>query len=217
MPRKLPEKILNDEEKKELLKQPNKDSPTGLRNYCMIKLMLRDGLRVSEIVNLETGHLDMMTGKLFIKESKGAKDRVVWCAEDLIDDLKEWLDVRADMINDGDTPDPVELQRQENVPEKEIKDYFFITFNGTPVKNRYIRKMVKRYAKKTDMNDGEKVHPHTLRHTFATDYLEHTGNIKKVQKALGHSQQQTTDIYLHLSDEDLEEGMKTLGMTGEDD
>ncbi len=73
---------------------------------------------------------------------------------------------------------------------------------------RYIQDMVKRYAKKAGINKD--ISPHTLRHTFATDLLRGTKNIRLVQKALGHSDISTTMVYTHIVDEELEGALKNL-------
>jgi len=74
--------------------------------------------------------------------------------------------------------------------------------------DRYVRDFVKRYALK--VNIKKDVHPHTLRHSFATDLLRSTGNIRLVQKALGHVSIATTMIYTHIVDEQLESALKGL-------
>jgi site-specific recombinase XerD len=73
-----------------------------------------------------------------------------------------------------------------------------------------LRRSVKRYAKKAEIAEIDRVSPHTLRHTFATRLLRETGNIRKVQKALGHSDLSTTMLYTHVVDSELEEAMKGL-------
>ena len=79
---------------------------------------------------------------------------------------------------------------------------------GNKMNPRYIQDMVKRYAKKAGINKD--ISPHTLRHTFATDLLRETKNIRLVQKALGHSDISTTMVYTHIVDEELEGALKNL-------
>lgn len=184
-PDKLP-KILTDEESDRLLEQPNQRYFGPHRDYLFMRLMLKAGLRSAEAVALRPEHVDMPTGKLVVREGKGAKDRTLWIGNELRDEIGEWLDRR---------------------PES---DYLLPTSKGTKVDTSHLRRSVKRYAEKADIAEVDRVSPHTLRHTFATRLLRATGNIRKVQKALGHSDLSTTMVYTHVVDGELEEAMKGL-------
>lgn len=181
-PRKLPD-ILTDEEQKALLKQPNPRYLTGLRNLCLMRTMLDVGLRAREALNLTTRDVDWMSGKLFVRLGKGKKDRVVWLNEEGLDLLRKWKTKR-----------PVQ------------GELLFCTLKGGPIRDNYLREMVKRYSQKARI--PKHVHPHTLRHTFASDLYRESKNIRLVQKALGHADLSTTMIYTHVVDEELEEAMK---------
>jgi len=139
------------------LDQPNPRYPTGQRNHLILKIMLDTGLRASEATNLKWNHIDLMSGKLMVREGKGSKDRSLWLSEDDLGLLQEWKKRQADEI------------------DKKCS-YIFTTLNGDPIQNRYLRKMVKRYSKKADIDKN--VSPHTLRHTFATDLYRETKNIR---------------------------------------
>ncbi len=76
------------------------------------------------------------------------------------------------------------------------------------MQTRYLRCLVKRLARKAQIPEAEKVSPHTLRHTFATDLYRETKNLRLVQKALGHASVATTQIYTHIVDEELEEALR---------
>ena len=82
------------------------------------------------------------------------------------------------------------------------------TYPGKQLNPRYVRKMVKRTAEKAGINKD--ISPHTLRHTYATDFYRDTGNIRMVQKALGHADISTTMIYTHIVDDELEDAMKNF-------
>ncbi len=82
-PKKLPE-TLTPEECQTLVAQPKPRYPTGLRDLCMIRLMLNTGLRAAECLNLHVGHVDWMTGKLMVREGKGKRDRTLWVNEDVL-------------------------------------------------------------------------------------------------------------------------------------
>ncbi len=125
--------------------------------------MLDTGLRASEATSLKWNHIDLMSGKLMVREGKGAKDRTLWLSEDDLELLQKWK------------------ERQVNEIDKKCS-YIFTTLEGDPIQNRYLRKMVKRYSKKADIDKN--ISPHTLRHTFATDLYRETKNIRLVQKGI---------------------------------
>ncbi|MGI5876134.1 MAG: tyrosine-type recombinase/integrase, partial [Dethiobacteria bacterium] len=177
--RKLPD-ILTVEEQKDLLAQPNPKAPTGLRNLCLMRLMLNAGLRLSEIINLKPGDLDLANSRLIVKNNN--KERVLLLGEEDRDLLNQWMEIR---------------------PKGE---YVFSTLKGNMLDSRYIREMVKRLAKKANIKKN--IFPHTLRHTFAADLYRKTRNIRMVQEALGHADLSTTMIYTYIIDEELEDAMK---------
>src|SRR4030042_4768822 len=124
MPRKKLPVILEPEEAQNLLKQPNKRYPTGLRNKAMMALMLHCGLRISEVVNLRPGNINLTKGKLRVESGKGNKDRDLAIPEYLTDLFDSWRKKR---------------------PES---SFFFSTLKGRKLSDRYIQQMVKRYAHK---------------------------------------------------------------------
>ncbi|MBA7611911.1 Tyrosine recombinase XerD [subsurface metagenome] len=192
--RKLPE-FLTQEEREALLGQPNSRYPTGQRNHLMMKLILDIGLRLSEATNLKWKHVDLISGKVMVRDGKGAKDRTLWVGEKDIELLRKWR------------------ERQLKVTDNNPK-YVLTTLKGAPVNNRYVQSIVKRYSKKAGINKN--ISPHTLRHTFATDLYRETKNIRIVQKALGHSDLSTTMIYTHIVDDELEEAMKNFRNKSDD-
>ncbi|WP_251980338.1 tyrosine-type recombinase/integrase [Salinibacter ruber] len=188
-PDKLP-KILTEEETDRLLSEPNQRYFGPCRDYLFMRLMLKAGLRASEATSLRTEHIDLMSGKLSVREGKGAKDRTLWVGEDLLGELQEWT------------------ERREG--EVESPGFLLPTRKGTEVATSHLRRSVKRYARKAGIEEVDRVSPHTLRHTFATRLYRETSNIRMVQKALGHSDLSTTMIYTHVVDEELEGAMKGL-------
>lgn len=179
--RKLPV-ILNWEEQKILLNQPNPKAPTGLRNLCIMKLMMDGGLRLSEVINLKLEDINFDRGNLIIRENGPKEERTIWLGEDTLDILARWVKIR---------------------PECE---YLFCTLKGGRLDDRYIREMVKRLSLKAGIKKN--IFPHSLRHTFAADLYRKTRNICIVQEALGHADLSTTMIYANLIKEDLEEALK---------
>ncbi|MCS3640702.1 tyrosine-type recombinase/integrase [Salinibacter ruber] len=188
-PDKLP-RVLTEAETDRLLSEPNQRYFGPHRDYLYMRLMLKAGLRALEATALRPEHIDLMSGKLVVREGKGAKDRTLWIGEELLEELQGWID-----------------RRQEKAPKA---DYLLPTSKGTQVATSHLRRSVKRYARDANIEEVDRVSPHTLRHTFATRLYRETGKIRLVQKALGHSDLSTTMIYTHVVDEELEGAMKGL-------
>jgi site-specific recombinase XerD len=138
-------------------------------------------------VALRPEHLDMRTCRLVVREGKGAKDRVLWIGDALRDLIGSWLERRPD------------------------SPWLFPTRDGDRVSTRYMREMVKRMARRAGVAEADRVSPHTLRHTFATDLYAETTNLRLVQKALGHEDVSTTQIYTHVHDGELEAALRGGG------
>ena len=128
--------ILEPEEVQNLLKQPSKRYPTGLRNKAIMSLMLHCGLRLSEVVNLKLGNLNLTKGKLRVESGKGKKDRDLAIPDYLTDLLEDWRNIRPK------------------------SNYFFSTLKGRKLSDRYIQQMVKRYAQKAGI--AKRISLHTL-------------------------------------------------------
>ena len=176
--------ILEPEEVQNLLRQPNKRYPTGLRNKTIMSLMLHCGLRLSEVVNLKPGNLNLTKGKLRVESGKGKKDRDLAIPDYLTDLLDTWRNIRPK------------------------SNYFFSTLKSGKLSDRYIQQMVKRYSEKAGINKN--ISPHTLRHTCATQYYKQTKDIETLRRILGHSDISTTAIYITLANIDVENGMKAF-------
>ena len=189
-PQRLPE-VLTHEEQEALLRQPNAKNFIGLRNLCLLRLMLNTGLRASEVLKVKTRDIDWSSGKLMVRQGKGKKDRSLWVGEEDLALLQLWVAKKA------------------RLPESEL---VFTNRKGKLILSRYLRYMVKRLATKAGI--PKHVHPHMLRHTFATDLFRQTKNPRLTQKALGHSQISSTVIYTHIVDEELEEALKTFRAGG---
>lgn len=164
---------LNSYEQLALLKQPNPRAPTGLRNLCIISLMLKTGMRVGEIINLQVNDIDWDESKIFIRESGAALSRKLWLDQAELMLLKSWREIKP---------------RGSTV--------FFTTLDGCKLKDRYIREMIKRLSRKAGILKD--VYPHLLRYTFAVDFIRETRDIKLLQDALGHREASATQIYTRL-------------------
>lgn len=127
-----------------------------------------------------------------VRQGKGHKDRSLWIGEDDLAILRKWRDRQAKVAS--------------RVPE-----LVFTTLEGGKLHPRYVQRMVKRYTAKAGIEKD--VTPHTLRHSFATDLYRETTNIRLTQKALGHANLSTTQIYTHIVDEELEGALKSSRCT----
>ena len=173
--------VLEIEEAKILLDIPNKRYPTGVRNKAMLSVMLNMGLRVSEVSNLKFRDVSINKRKLRVVNGKNGKDRDLVIPGYTLVLLEKWKVVRSE------------------------SDYFFTTLDGLKVGTRYIQDMVGRYRERSEI--GKNVTPHTLRHTFATEFYRQTKDIETLRKILGHSDISTTQIYVTLANIDVENAM----------
>jgi integrase/recombinase XerD len=180
--RKLPD-VLTKEETEKLLNAPNKRYPTSYRNYCMMKLALEIGMRVSELINMKIEKIDWNTGKVFIQSGKGDKDRIIYAKNGMLDELKELRD-RFNLSNTGN---------------------LFTTLKGGVIDSGYLRKMIKRMADKSGITKN--VYFHLLRHTFGAETYRDTKDIRVLQEILGHSDVSTTMLYSTISNDDVKRVM----------
>jgi len=183
--------VLTAEEAERLLSIPNRRYPTGLRNICILKMMLNAGLRSAEVLALEPRDVDLTTGKVHVRNGKGGKDRIVWIGEGTLDDLRAWTEKRADRVRNLDRSTPL-----------------FCTLDGKSIHSGYLRNFVYRIAEKAGID--KPISPHTLRHSYATDLYRESQNLRVVQKALGHSYVSTTMLYTHIVDKDYEEALSAF-------
>lgn len=187
MAKKIPDVLtLNEQEK--LLNQFNLRYITPQRNKTMIQFLLNTGLRLSEMINLKWRDIDLMTGQIKVVEGKGLKDRILWLDENTLEMLGKW--------------------KQRQFKEWGKSDLVFTTRTLNLLDGKAVRKMIKTYSDKAGID--KHITTHSLRHTFASDLLRDTKNIRIVQKALGHSDISSTQIYTHIVDDELESAMKNL-------
>lgn len=150
-------------------------STTNLKHRLVIQLGYSAGLRTSEIANLKWKDLDFSRNLIHVKLAKGKKDRIVMLSPKVKKNLKSF--------------------------GFEQKGFVFKTRKGR-YSLRTISYIITRLAKKSGIK--KKVSPHTLRHTFATHLLERGVDIRHIQKLLGHSNLQTTQVYTHVAKHELE-------------
>lgn len=150
------------------------DSALEIRDLAMFELFYSSGLRLSELANLNLADIDYIDQSLRVRFGKGGKQRDLPIGSKAITAIKKWLDHRPE------TSDPA----------------LFISNKGTRLGQRSIQRRLDRWCKKIGL--PEHVHPHMLRHSFASHLLESSQDIRAVQELLGHSNLSTTQIYTHL-------------------
>jgi integrase/recombinase XerD len=180
--RQLP-KSLTESEVEELLKAPDTGTSLGLRDRTMLEILYASGLRVSELISLQVGQVNLRQGVVRVL-GKGSKERLVPLGEEAV----EWLTSYQQSAR-------VELLGQK------ISDALFPTKRGDAMSRQAFWYLIKRYAVIAGIN--KTISPHVLRHAFATHLLNHGADLRVVQMLLGHSDISTTQIYTHVARERL--------------
>ncbi len=152
------------------------DEPMTLRDRAILELFYSSGLRLAELVGLNLGDVDAADRTVRVL-GKGGKARVVPVGKQALTALADWLTVRAELARGGEPA-------------------LFVGRRGERVSPRTVQKRVNEWAKRQGTPMG--VHPHMLRHSFATHVLESSRNLRAVQELLGHASLSTTQIYTHL-------------------
>ncbi|UCG54142.1 MAG: tyrosine recombinase XerC [Dehalococcoidia bacterium] len=176
--RRLPS-FLTIEETVNLLKAPDLRTPQGLRHRCLMELIYAAGLRVSELVKLNLIQLNLDTYEIRVL-GKGSKERIVLIGEPAAKALSDYLDNGRSLLLG-----------------KKINNDLFINNRGDRLSERMVQKILNKYANRAGID--KRVHPHLLRHTFATHLLDGGADLRVVQELLGHSNLSTTQIYTHVT------------------
>lgn len=182
-PKRLPN-FLSEDEVDKLLDAPNLETDTGIRDKAMLETMYSSGLRVSELLNLEKGQVNLTKGVITVF-GKGAKERKIPISEYAISFIKKYI---------------VEVRNPSGF---KTSKYLFLNRKGEPISRIYFFNQVKKYSQQVGITIN--VSPHTLRHSFATHLLNHGAQLRVVQGMLGHTNIATTQIYTHVSSEKLKE------------
>jgi len=188
--------ILEPEEAERLLRIPNKRYLPGVRNRAIISVMLNMGLRVSEVSNLRPGDINLTKNKLRIVQGKGNVDRDLAIPFYTAELLRVWKNKK---------PAGTEYFFCIIKNKKEGK---FASKTGSKLSIKGIQVFVKRYAVRAGITKN--ISPHTLRHTYATQYYKQTKDIETLRCILGHADISTTTIYITLANIDVENGMKSF-------
>ncbi|HRY82496.1 MAG TPA: tyrosine-type recombinase/integrase [Candidatus Moranbacteria bacterium] len=169
----------------------------SLRDRAILELLFSAGLRVSELISIDREKLNLKSGELSVR-GKGNKIRVVFISDTASRALCEYLKKREDIDPALFVRDSAGLKKFEGKKEKNKNKSDNLRL--TP---RSIQRIVKYYAVKAGI--VKDVHPHTLRHSFATDLLMNGADIRSVQAMLGHASINTTQIYTHVTNPHLKE------------
>ena len=183
---------LNEKQIDDLLAAPDVNDALGLRDKAMLELLYATGLRVSELISLQTSQISMQQGVIRVI-GKGNKERLVPVGEVALDWLvKYYQDSRTQLLSKH-------LSNKLHIsPCSEV----FVTKRGAAMTRQAFWYLVKRYALVAGIA-SDHLSPHTLRHAFATHLLNHGADLRVVQMLLGHSDISTTQIYTHVADQRL--------------
>jgi site-specific recombinase XerD len=166
---------------------PTDDQPQHLRDRAILELLFSSGLRVSELVNLDQGHVNTKRREFMVR-GKGQKDRPVFISVSAADHVDAYLASRSDTLA------PLFLNYSRNSVSDTSGNYRRLT-------PRSIQRIITKYTKLAGIT--KHVTPHTMRHSFATDLLMNGADIRSVQSMLGHSNISTTQVYTHVTDAHL--------------
>ena len=158
----------------QLLDSPGEDDWLGRRDQAMLELFYSSGLRLSELAGLDVSDLDLSQGEVRVT-GKGNKTRLLPVGRQARRALQDWLSVRP---ANGDSAQPL-----------------FVSQRGSALTPRAIQLRLRRHGVE---RIGQHLHPHMLRHSFASHMLESSGDLRAVQELLGHADISTTQIYTHL-------------------
>ena len=183
--------IIEYEDLERLLKAPDGSDLRSLRDKAILETLFSTGLRISELCGLNR-YFDIDRGEISIR-GKGGKLRIVFLSERAKKAIKNYLNKRAD----AEEALFMSLTKSLKLKAKSLPKVI-----GRIIP-RAIQRIVDFYSRKAGI--PEKVHPHTLRHLFATDLLVGGADLRSVQELLGHSNVSTTQIYTHLTNKQLRE------------
>ncbi len=165
--------FLTEEDTLKMIDAPQEGKRYTLRDRAIFETLYSTGIRVSELVGLDTNHVDMV-GNIVRVRGKGKKERLVPIGEKALEAIQAYLE-----------------KRSQNSP------ILFLNKNGTRLGARGVRGVVTKYIAQASIK--EKVSPHMFRHSFATHLLNRGADLRSVQELLGHVNLSTTQIYTHLT------------------
>jgi integrase/recombinase XerC len=177
-------KCLDLEQVQKLLDAPGDADLLSARDKAMLEVLYSSGIRVSELVELETADLDLQEGVLRVK-GKGRKDRLTPIGSQAIKALQRYFELRG------------------NGTGQPMTGRVFLNKHGEALSTRSVRRKLDKYLVAAGLDPG--ISPHTLRHSFATHLLNNGADLRSVQELLGHQSLSTTQIYTHLTTSRMKE------------
>jgi integrase/recombinase XerD len=177
--RRLP-RTLSPGEAERLIEAANGTTPRALRDSAIVELLYGAGLRVGELVGLERGSVDL-DERLVRAVGKGSKERIVPVGRRAAEALRRYL------------------ARGRPHLDRRHRPELFLNAKGGPLTRAGVFLILRKLAGKAGL-EPERVHPHLLRHSFATHLLEGGADLRSVQEMLGHADLATTELYTHVSD-----------------
>jgi len=162
-----------------LIEAPDLSTPQGLRDRALLELLYASGLRVSELTSLELGQINLDSNEIRVW-GKGSKERVVLMGEPAAEAIRVYLE-----------------QGRPKLLTAKRSNAIFITRYGQRFPERSVQKILEKYTSQAGLK--KRVHPHMLRHTFATHLLDGGADLRVVQELLGHERLSSTQIYTHVT------------------
>ncbi len=179
--RKIPE-ILTSKEVELFLDQPKCVDEKGFRDHAMLELLYATGIRVSELIGLNTNDVNLTVG--FVRCSGKDKERIIPLYQTAIKALQDYVNnIRPRIVSDAD----------ENA--------LFVNMNGERMSRQGFWKIIKYYQEKAGIE--KEITPHTLRHSFAVHLLQNGADLRSIQEMLGHADISSTQIYTHIIKQQL--------------
>ena len=175
---------LTVEETQLILDAPNEKRPIELRDKAMLYALYATGMRISELISLNMHNIDLVRGSVQVI-GKGGKERMIPLTDDAIKFIKIYIKEAREILNKS-------------------KDHnnLFLSTHGKQISRHSFWHRIKAYLKRVNINKD--VHPHTLRHAFATHMLNNGADLRSVQLLLGHSDLATTQIYTHVAQTEIQ-------------
>jgi len=188
--KKLPH-FLGTEALARLVAAPPAAEPLGLRDRALLETLYSAGLRVSELVGLDVGDVDLDSSTATVR-GKGKRERLAILGEPATEALRAWLAVR-DSVGRG----------KHGVRLTKPHDAVFLNKHGGRLTTRSVGRLLEKYLALTGLDS--RTSPHSLRHSFATHLLDNGADIRSVQELLGHRSLGTTQIYTHVTTQRLKD------------
>jgi len=179
--------VLTKTEVENILNKPDISTPAGIRDKALLELLYATGMRISEVRDLSIDNLNLKGG--FIRCSgKGGKERIVPLGRKAIEAIERYLNYRAGLSA---------LQKS---------NCLFVNSRGEKFTRQGLWQIIKKYIRSAGIN--KKITPHTFRHSFATHLLQGGADLRSVQEMLGHADISTTQLYLHLDRQGIQEAYR---------